>query len=73
VLPRLVGTLTDGDDLTVLRGEAEPPLGEQPGAAPEGFARALDEVLQTARGDGGGPDPLRAVPRLREQVLESFV
>jgi len=55
-----------------LQGGADLLLGEQSGAAPEGFARALDEVLRTARADPMGADPSRAAPRLREQVLRSF-
>ena len=55
-----------------LRGAPELPLAEQTGAAPDGFERALDEVLRTARTDEPGADPSRAAPRLREQVLKSF-
>ena len=55
-----------------LRGGGDLPLGEPTAAAPEGFARALDEVLRTARADPAGADPSRAAPRLREQVLRSF-
>ncbi len=55
-----------------LRGAPELPLAEQPGAAPDGFERALDELLRTARQEQAGADPSRAAPRLREQVLESF-
>jgi Family of unknown function (DUF6178) len=55
-----------------LRGGTELPLEEQPGPAPEGFARALDDTLRTARPEQAGADPARAAPRLREQVLQSF-
>ena len=55
-----------------LRGAAELPLADRPGAAPDGFERALDEVLRTAREEQAGADPSRAAPRLREQVLKSF-
>src|SRR5216684_2403619 len=48
-----------------LRGEAELPLREQSGPAPEGFAGALDEVLRAARAEPAGADPSRAAPRLR--------
>jgi Family of unknown function (DUF6178) len=55
-----------------LRGGGDLPLEEQTGPAPEGFSRALDEVLRTARAQATGADPSRAAPRLREQVLRSF-
>jgi Family of unknown function (DUF6178) len=55
-----------------LRGSAELPLSEEAGPVPDGFARALDELLQTGRPEQGGVDPSRAAPRLREQVLKSF-
>ena len=55
-----------------LRGAADLPLSEEPAAVPEGFTRALDELLRTARREQTGPDPSRAAPRLREQVLKSF-
>jgi len=54
-----------------LRGQTELALGAQAGPLPEGFARALDEVLRTARPEPGEADPSLAVPRLRDQVLKS--
>jgi len=55
-----------------LRGDAELPLAEEPGALPEGFPRALDDLLRVAHPEHAAPDPSRAVPRLREQVLGAF-
>ena len=55
-----------------LRGSAELPLGEEPGALPEGFAQKLDELLQDVTRGGSSPDGAGAAARLREQVLKSF-
>ena len=53
-----------------LRGDAELKLGEE-GARPEGLARAVDEVLQSAARQVGTGTAERAVRRLREQAVKT--
>jgi uncharacterized protein DUF6178 len=55
-----------------VRGDAELPLGDEAASPPEGFARALDELLQDASRSDSHPAGAQAATRLRDQVVKSF-